>query len=146
MLISLENYCKKEQQIILAQYLREILKDIFTLNSNKLPEKYPSPKDLEGKFIIKEVKTVEISRKSSLPIGNIGNIIKETDTEYNFNYDFIDNNNSKYISNSLTQMFANGNKDGDEELMHFLNFYNLDLAYRNEDLFDYEAFEDIRNK
>lgn len=143
-LISLENYCKKEQQMILAQYLKEILKDIFAINTHKLPDKYPTPKELEGKFIIKESKILEISRKSSLPMKNMGNIIKKTDTEYNLNYEIIENN-SKDNSNSFSQIIANNNKDVDEELMHFLNFYNLDLANRNEDLFDYEAFEDIRN-
>ena len=140
----MENYCKKEQQLILAHYLRDILKDIFTINTHKLPDKYPSPKELEGKFIIKEIKTLEILRKASLPMGNMGNMIKKTDTEYNFNYEII--NNSKDISNSFSQLNVNGNKDVDEELMQFLNFYNLDVANRNEDLFDYEAFEDIRNK
>lgn len=142
LLISLENYCKKEQQIVLAQYLREILKDLFTINSNKLPEKYPSPKELEGKFIIKESKTLEISRKSSLPMGNMGNIIKKTDTEYNLNHEILDS--SKDISNSFSQINVYVSKDVDEELMQFLTFYNLDLANKNEDLFDFEAFEDIR--
>lgn len=141
-LISLENYCKKEQQIILAQYLRDILKDIYTINNNKLPDKYPSPKELEGKFIIKELKIFEISRKSSLPIRNVGNFIKKTDTEYNLNFEI--NENSKDLSNSYSQSNILINKEADEELLQFLSFYNLDFSKRNEDLFDYEAFEDIR--
>ncbi len=66
MIISLENFCNEEQQLILSQYIKEILKDIYTLNINKLPDKYPSPKDLVGKFIIKEYKDFNLLRKSSL--------------------------------------------------------------------------------
>lgn len=142
-LISLEICCKKEQQLILAQYLKEILKDIYSLNIHKLPDKYPSPKDLEGKFIIKQVKNIDIIRKSSLPMGNMSSFIKKTDTEYNLNsYDAFINNSKE--SNSFGNS-NNVNKDVDEELMHFLNFYNLDINYKNEDMFNYEEFEDIRN-
>jgi len=145
MLISLENFCSKEQQLILAQYLKDILKDVFTLNINKLPDKYPSPKELEGKFIIKESKNLNmIKRKSSLPMANVGKLIKKTDIEYTINLDAI--NNSRDISNSFSNSNPYAFKELDEELINLINMYNLDITGRNEDIFDYEEFEDIRIK
>ncbi len=120
----------------------QILKDIYTLNISKLPDKYPSPKDLVGKFIIKEYKDFNLLRKSSLPIINIKKIIKSTDVEYYLNDEFVDN--IKEEGNSISNQNMNINKDLDEELMYFLNFYNLNDTSKNEDLFDYEPFEDIR--
>jgi len=149
-IISLENFCNKEQQLILANYMKDILKDIFTINSNKLPEKYPSPKDLQGKFIIKEIKTLKILRQSSLPAVNLGTIIQKSINDINLSSDVIDSSSiSKNISNSFSQTIIKNNKDVvvDEELMHIINFYNIDLPtkHEEEEEFDYEAFEDLRN-
>ena len=46
--------CNAEQQKIMAFNFNDILKDIYKLDSKNPSDKYPSPKELNGKFIIKE--------------------------------------------------------------------------------------------
>ncbi len=47
-------HCGPVQQKMMADMYREILKDIYVLDHNNPPERYPSPNDLKGMFIIKE--------------------------------------------------------------------------------------------
>lgn len=47
-------HCKPSQQQIMAKLYREILEDIYVIDENFPPEKYPSPEDLKNNFIIKE--------------------------------------------------------------------------------------------
>jgi hypothetical protein len=47
-------HCGAKMQLIMAQLFQEILQDIFVVNPEKPPDKYPSPADCKGMFIIKE--------------------------------------------------------------------------------------------
>jgi hypothetical protein len=53
-LFSIEMHCAPEQQKIMAKLFKEILKDIYVIDESNPPERYPSPEELKGKFIIKE--------------------------------------------------------------------------------------------
>lgn len=53
-LFSIEMHCSPEQQIKMARLFKEILKDIYVIDEHNPPERYPSPEELKGKFIIKE--------------------------------------------------------------------------------------------
>lgn len=59
-LLSIEMHCSAEQQKIMAQMFKEILKDIYTFSEKDLPELYPSPNKLKRKFIIKEAKNLDL--------------------------------------------------------------------------------------
>jgi Ca2+-binding EF-hand superfamily protein len=52
-ILSIENHLSKHQQSIMADYFRTYLIDLFILKDTDLPHKYPSPKHLKKKFIIK---------------------------------------------------------------------------------------------
>lgn len=52
-ILSIELHCSFPQQIIMAKYFKEILQDIYTLDSENPPKEYPSPEELKRKFIIK---------------------------------------------------------------------------------------------
>ena len=47
-------HCSAEQQKIMARLYKEILRDIYILDENNPPERYPSPEELKGMFIIKD--------------------------------------------------------------------------------------------
>lgn len=52
-ILSIELHCSFPQQIRMAKYFKEILQDIYILDSENPPKEYPSPEELKRKFIIK---------------------------------------------------------------------------------------------
>lgn len=52
-ILSIELHCSVQQQIKMAEYFKEILKDIYMINEENPPKDYPSPEELQEKFIIK---------------------------------------------------------------------------------------------
>jgi hypothetical protein len=57
-------HCGSQQQAVIAKYYKEILVDIFVINENNPPTPYPSPNDLQRKFIILEQRA-KITKNSS---------------------------------------------------------------------------------
>ena len=51
--LSIEMLCGDEQQKIMASYIKTILIDTWIPEDNGIPNSYPSPNELRGKFIIK---------------------------------------------------------------------------------------------
>lgn len=156
-LLSIEMHCSNEQQKIMANMFKEILKDIYVLNENDLPDQYPSPNKLKKKFIIKEAKNLNLNeyekreRKYFEKI-DTNNIIKKYETSIPINFKpktkrNIQNQKSKEIEAFINRVETNEefelcNNDEKTELIE-----NEDL----DQLFDYdEGFfnwgsENIRN-
>ncbi len=63
----------------MARLYKEILKDIYILDEDNPPERYPSPEELKGMFIIKDSRNrifkkekeapVFLNHKSAYPVG-----------------------------------------------------------------------------
>ena len=52
-ILSIENHLSKKYQDIMANDIRQILKDVFILNEDNLPVNLPDLKEMKNKFIIK---------------------------------------------------------------------------------------------
>ncbi|KAM9322782.1 1-phosphatidylinositol 4,5-bisphosphate phosphodiesterase delta-1-like [Pholidichthys leucotaenia] len=54
-ILSLENHCSVEQQVVMAKHMSSILGSALVASplGEGMPENFPSPKELKGKFIIK---------------------------------------------------------------------------------------------
>ncbi|XP_038654495.1 1-phosphatidylinositol 4,5-bisphosphate phosphodiesterase delta-1a isoform X2 [Scyliorhinus canicula] len=54
-ILSLENHCSIEQQIVMAQHLKSILGDMLLTSTidGKVPTNFPSPEQLKGKILVK---------------------------------------------------------------------------------------------
>ncbi|XP_053184098.1 1-phosphatidylinositol 4,5-bisphosphate phosphodiesterase delta-4 [Scomber japonicus] len=57
-ILSMENHCGVEQQIVMAQHLRQILGDtlLTSLLDGQVPQQLPSPQELKGKILLKAKK------------------------------------------------------------------------------------------
>jgi phosphatidylinositol phospholipase C delta len=75
-ILSIEMHCSAKQQKIMADLFSEILKDIYIIDENNLPECYPSPNELKGKFIIKEDKAIKNDTMTRMSNGS--NTIRST--------------------------------------------------------------------
>jgi hypothetical protein len=58
-------HCSTPQQIIMANYFKTILVDIFIVDENNPPQDYPTLNQLKNKFIIKVI--LVIKPKASRP-------------------------------------------------------------------------------
>lgn len=52
-ILSIEMHCSNKQQEVMTKYFKEILIDLYIVDPENPPIKYPSPEALKGKFIIK---------------------------------------------------------------------------------------------
>lgn len=81
-ILSIELHCSVQQQIKMAEYFKEILKDIYIINEENPPKDYPSPEELQEKFIIK----CKRSRIFKIINNNV---------QYDCNYNEIDDSNDE---------------------------------------------------
>ena len=111
-LLSIEMHCSAEQQKIMAFNFNDILKDIYKLDSKNPPDKYPSPKELKGKFIIKEAKFFDITDKCFFQLIKSKDKIRKFSTEVesrktieiynkNFSVDNIYKKKDKYLNEEI---------------------------------------------
>ncbi|XP_062862701.1 1-phosphatidylinositol 4,5-bisphosphate phosphodiesterase delta-4 [Trichomycterus rosablanca] len=86
LILSIENHCSVEQQIIMAQLLKDILGDMLltTTIDGKTTDELPSPEELKGKILIKGKKTGgldELSDVNNPDSSELSDEDKPVDTE-----------------------------------------------------------------
>lgn len=52
-LLSIENHMNAQSQVLFVKKCKSILKDLYIIDHNNLPQQFPSPNELKGKFILK---------------------------------------------------------------------------------------------
>ena len=51
--LSIEMHCGDEQQKVMAKHFKSILVDFWTPEMDGIPDSFPTPNQLKGKFIVK---------------------------------------------------------------------------------------------
>lgn len=96
-ILSIEMHCSNKQQEVMTKYFKEILVDLYIVDPENPPNKYPSPEALKGKFIIKCGRTRIFKDKNQKYHENNQNDSDQDDDKINEAKEG-NNNNNYYIS------------------------------------------------
>jgi hypothetical protein len=135
-IISIQNFCRRKQQKIIVDYLKNILIDIYIIDDNKINENYLSPMELRYKFIINENKYYSLVNNYS------NNIIKNRRSSFSANL----NNNTNPFTNNINLNVKSDLIKQDNTEESIFSFWEKYMCDPNDydDLIEYDKLPKIR--
>ena len=126
-ILSIENHLDNYHQKIIAKNIKEILKDLYIVPSNKKPDFIPNLEDLQYKFIIKcEGKRTWFGEK--IPLKKIMKAPKDSVSKYS-----LKNKLKKLILKNNDVNNKNENETKTEEIIRYQNTLKKNIISENKD-------------
>ncbi|XP_037538005.1 1-phosphatidylinositol 4,5-bisphosphate phosphodiesterase delta-1 isoform X2 [Nematolebias whitei] len=140
-ILSLENHCSEEQQVVMAQHMSSILGSALVTSplDDGVPQNFPSPEELKGKFLIKG------KRLNKLEVSFAGDTAAAENTDVTEEEESNDEDEQKEKKNQKKLKLA-------KELSNMViycrsvHFHSFEDARKNQSFYEMSSFKEGKAK